>query len=244
MKITLFLIVFIMIFNLLYSTEISFSSNPLYQLNLTFDLYNHGFLDDALERFIELYNNERTPKEYKAEALYMMGEISYEKKDFNNAIIDWNNFKKEYPDHELIETITGKLENIKQAILKEKHSKVSALDIANDYYRHNFNEIAKEKFLSIYHNQDSSADEKAKALYILGQIIFGEGDYSLALEDWELLITKFPDSEYAKQIAKIYSQISDIITFDACCQSISAKWGFLVKCRQRIHHRFFLDAKY
>lgn len=221
MKITLFLIVFIMIFNLLYSTEISLSSNPLYQLNLTFDLYNHGFLDDALERFIELYNNERTPKEYKAEALYMMGEISYEKKDFNNAIIDWNNFKKEYPDHELIETITGKLDNIKQAILKEKHSKVSALDIANDYYRHNFNEIAKEKFLSIYHNPDSSADEKAKALYIVGQIVFGEGDYSLALEDWELLITKFPDSEYAKQIATIYSQISDIITFDSDRNSIT-----------------------
>ncbi len=221
MKIALFIIVFIMIFNLLYSTEISISSNPLYQLNLTFDLYHHGFLDEALERFIGLYNNERTPKEYKAEALYMMGEISYEKKDFNNAIADWNNFKKEYPDHELNDTISGKLENIKQAILKEKHSKVSALDIANDYYRHNFNEIAKEKFLSIYHNPDSSADEKAKALYIVGQIIFEEGDYSLALEDWELLITKFPDSEYAKQIAIIYSQISDIITFDSDRNSIT-----------------------
>ena len=221
MRKALFLIVFIMIFNLIYSTEISISSNSLYQLNLTFDLYNHGFLDGALEHFIAIYNNERTPKEYKAEALYMMGEISYEKKDFDNAFADWSNFKKKYPDHELNDTITGKLENIKQAILQEKHSKVSALDIANDYYRHNFNEIAKEKFLSIYHSPDSSVDEKAKALYIVGQIVFEEGDYSLALEDWELLITKFPDSEYAKQIAKIYSQISDIITFDSDRNSIT-----------------------
>ncbi len=215
MRKILFLIVIIIISNLLYSTEISHRSNLLYNLESAFDLYNHGFLDDALERFIILYNNERTPKEYKAESLYMMGEISYEKKDFNNAIADWNNFKQKYPDHKLNKTILEKLENIKQAILKEKKYEVSALDIANDYYRHDFNEIAKEKFLSIYHNSESSADEKAKALYIVGQIIFEEGNFSLALEDWELLITKFPDSEYAKQIATIYSQVSDIVTFDS-----------------------------
>jgi TolA-binding protein len=190
-------------------------------MDFAIDLYNHGFLDGALEHFIAIYNNERTPKEYKAEALYLMGEISYEKKDFDNAFADWSNFKQKYPDHKLNETIPDKLANIKQARLKEKNYSISALDIANDYYRHDLNLIAKEKFLSIYHDPGSSVDEKAKALYIVGQIIFEEGDYSLALEDWELLITKFPDSEYAKQIAKIYSQISDIVTFDSDRNSIS-----------------------
>ena len=219
-KALLFLII-IIIANLLYSTEITPRSNLLYELNLAFDLYDHGFLDEALEHFIKLYNNDRIPIEYKAEALYMMGEISYEKSNFNIAIADWNNFNKNYPDHELNDTITDKLEKIKQAKINEKKYEVSALDIANDYYRHNFNEIAKEKFLSIYHSTDSSADEKAKALYIIGQIIFEEGDYSLALSDWELLISKFPDSEYAKQIATIYLQISDIVTFDSSKNSIT-----------------------
>ncbi len=221
MKKALFIIVFFMIFNLIYSSEFFYKLNSTDQMDFAIDLFNHGFLDGALEHFIAIYNNERTPKEYKAKALYMMGEISYERKDFANAIADWTNFKNKYPDHKLIETITGKLESIKQAIVKEKKNKVSALEIANDYYRHNLNDIAKEKFLSIYHSPESSDDEKAEALYIVGQIIFEKGDYSLALEDWELLITKFPDSEYAKQIAKIYSQISDIVTFDSGSNSIS-----------------------
>lgn len=221
MRKLLFLIVFIMIFNLIYSSEFFYKLNSTDQMDFAIDLYNHGFLDGALEHFIAIYNNERTPKEYKAEALYLMGEISYEKKDFDNAFADWSNFKQKYPDHKLNETIPDKLANIKQARLKEKNYSISALDIANDYYRHDLNLIAKEKFLSIYHDPGSSVDEKAKALYIVGQIIFEEGDYSLALEDWELLITKFPDSEYAKQIAKIYSQISDIVTFDSSRNSIT-----------------------
>ncbi len=221
MRKALFLIVFFMIFNLIYSSEFFYKLNSTDQMDFAIDLYNHGFLDGALEHFIAIYNNERTPKEYKAEALYLMGEISYEKKDFDNAFADWSNFKQKYPNHKLNETIPDKLENIKQAKLKEKNYSVSALDIANDYYRHDLNLIAKEKFLSIYHDPGSSVDEKAKALYIVGQIIFEEGDYSLALEDWELLITKFPDSEYAKQIAIIYSQISDIVTFDSDRNSIT-----------------------
>lgn len=221
MRKLLFLIVFFMIFNLIYSSEFFYKLNSTDQMDFAIDLYNHGFLDGALEHFIAIYNNERTPKEYKAEALYLMGEISYEKKDFDNAFADWSNFKQKYPDHKLNERIPDKLANIKQARLKEKNYSISALDIANDYYRHDLNLIAKEKFLSIYHDPGSSVDEKAKALYIVGQIIFEEGDYSLALEDWELLITKFPDSEYAKQIAKIYSQISDIVTFDSDRNSIS-----------------------
>jgi len=221
MRKALFLIVFFMIINLMYSSEFFYKLNSTDQMDFAIDLYNHGFLDGALERFIAIYNNERTPKAYKAEALYLMGEISYEKKDFDNAFADWSDFKKKYPDHKLNETIPDKLENIKQAIIKEKNYSVSALDIANDYYRHDLNKMAKEKFLSIYHDPGSSVDEKAKALYIVGQIIFEEGDYSLALEDWELLITKFPDSEYAKQIATIYSQISDIVTFDSSRNSIT-----------------------
>ena len=215
MRKVLFIIAFFVIFNLIYSSEFFYRLNSTDQMDFAIDLYNHGFLDGALERFIAIYNNERTPKEYKAEALYMMGEISYEKKDFDNAFADWSNFSKKYPDHKLNEIIPDKLANIKQARLKEKIYNISALDMANDYYRHDLNKIAKEKFLSIYHDPGSSVDEKAKALYVVGQIIFEEGDYSLALEDWELLITKFPDSDYAKQITKIVSQISDIFAYDS-----------------------------
>ena len=80
MKKVLFLIIFIMIFNLINSIEITSRTSLLYELNLAFDYYDHGFLDEALERFIALYNLERTPMEYKSESLHMMAQISYEKK--------------------------------------------------------------------------------------------------------------------------------------------------------------------
>ncbi len=221
MKKVLFLIIFIMIFNLINSVEITTRTSLLYELNLAFDYYDHGFLDEALERFIALYNLERTPMEYKSESLHMMAQISFEKKKYNIAIHDWNKFKKDYPDHELIDTVNEKLDQVRQEKAKEKKYRVSALDIANDYYRHNFNDLAKEKYLLIYHSADSSDDEKARAIYIVGQIIFEEGDYSLALSDWEILISRYPESEYAKQVATIYSQISDIVTFDSDKNSIT-----------------------
>jgi len=221
MKKVLFLIIFIMTFNLINSIEITTRTNLLYELNLAFDYYDHGFLDKALERFIALYNLERTPKEYKSESLHMMAEISFDKQNYNIAIHDWNKFKKEYPDHQLIDTVNERLEQVKQEKAKEKKYRVSALDIANDYYRHNFNDLAKEKYLLIYHSAESTDDEKARALYIVGQIIFEEGDYSLALSDWEILISRYPESEYAKQVATIYSQISDIVTYDSDKNSIT-----------------------
>lgn len=221
MKKILFLIIIIIAFNLIYSIELSLRSDLFYELNLAFDLYDHGFLDEALERFISLYNLERTPPEYKSESLHMMAEISYEKKNYSIAILDWNTFITNYPDHELIGTVTEKLEKVQQEKAKDRKYKVSALDIANDYYRHNFNDLAKEKYLSIYHSDDSSDDDKAKALYIVGQIVFEEGDYSLALSDWELLISRYPESQYAKQVATIYSQISDIVTYDSDKNSIT-----------------------
>ena len=62
MRKALFLIVFFVIFNLVYSSEFFYKLNSTDQMDFAIDLYNHGFLDGALEHFIAIYNNERTPQ--------------------------------------------------------------------------------------------------------------------------------------------------------------------------------------
>ncbi len=91
---------------------------------------------------------------------------------------------------------------------------MTALDIANDFHRHNFSDRAKEKFLNIYHDPSASDQAKAEALYLLGQVSFEEGDYTVALEDWEILIERFPDSKQTGEIANRLSQFREIITHD------------------------------
>ena len=49
----------------------------------------------------------------------------------------------------------------------------------------------------------------------MGQITFEEGNYTLALDDWEILIEKFPESKHTLEIASRLSQLKDIITQDS-----------------------------
>ena len=213
-KVLILFIVFLSV-NIMYSTEFSPKLNLKYQMELADDLYQHGFHDEALELYIGIHNYKKTPKDTKAEALYLMGQISLKKKQYSMTIEDWYKLKAEYPEHDRARNIDLKIELISKQKNQKEGAKMSPIEVANDYYRHNFNDIAKEKFLDVYHDPEAPVKEKAEALYIVGQIIFEEGDYTLALEDWELLIEKFPNSEPAREVISRLTQIKDIVTYDS-----------------------------
>ncbi len=188
------------------------TDNYKYQLNIAKSFLEHKNLDDAKTYLILAYNNPKAPVKAKAEALYLLGNISFTQGDYKIAIKDWEELINEYPDSEQAKKLVSQLPEIKSSIASGKTKKLTALEIANDFLRHNFSEKAKEKFLDIYHNPKSSKEDKAEALYLLGQISFEQGNYSVALDDWEILIRKYPDSQQTKEIAQKLSQLRDVIT--------------------------------
>ena len=196
----------------IYAVEILPNMNFNYKIQMAADLHNHGFLDKSLELYIEIFDYPKTPDNLKAEALYMMGQISFEKNEFKTAIDDWTLLYNDFPEHKRTEEILKRLDQIRATKTKKEAAKLSAIEIANDFYRHNFTDKAKEKFLDIYHNPLSSDKEKAQALYLVGQITFEEGNYTVAIDDWQILISKFPDSKETKEISKRISQLREIIS--------------------------------
>ena len=196
-------------------------SNYRYQLNVAKDFLKYKNLERAKEYFILAYNNPKSPKDIRSEALYYLGEISYESGDYKLAIKDWDTLINTYEDSKQTKELTERLPEIKESIAKGYTKELSPLEIANDFLKHNFAEKAKEKFLNIYHDPKTTSENKAEALYLLGQISFEQGNYSVALDDWEILIKKFPNSKQTIEIAQRLSQMRDVITQDSDTSVIS-----------------------
>ena len=183
-----------------------------YQMGMAKTFLLHEKNDEAENYLILAYNNPKSPKKIKSEALYLLGKLFFEKGDYEIALKDWDELINDFPESEQAAKLMKELPELKQSIASGKTKKLSALEIANDFLRHNFSEKAKEKFLDIYHNPSSSKADKAQALYLLGQISFEQGNYSVALDDWEILIRKFPNSKQTLEIAQKLSQLRDVIT--------------------------------
>ncbi len=205
------IILLIMIFSvtLLFSQAID---NYKYQLSVAKSFLKHKRNDDAEKYLILAYNNPKAPAKIKAEALYLLGKLSFQQGDYKIAVHDWDILINDFKDTDQAKKLESELPELKESIASGKTKKLTALEIANDFLRHNFSEKAKEKFLDIYHSPKSTNEEKAEALFLLGQISFEQGNYSVALDDWEILIKKFPTSPQTKEIAQKLSQLRDVIT--------------------------------
>jgi TolA-binding protein len=201
---------------LLFVTFALFSQdfNYRYELDIANHYKRYGFSDKAKEHYIKVYHNPKTPAEAKSEALYLLGQTAYEEGEYTLAIEDWEILINDFPESKETKEIDRRLPEIRETVTKVTHDQLTALDIANDFHRHNFSDRAKEKFLNIYHDPSASDQAKAEALYLLGQVSFEEGDYTVALEDWEILIERFPDSKQTGEIANRLSQFREIITHD------------------------------
>jgi tetratricopeptide (TPR) repeat protein len=91
-------------------------------------------------------------------------------------------------------------------------SDVDAQDtgFAKDLYVHNLKSRSLELFVEIFHNPKSPANNKAEALYHMGQISFDDGRYSTALDDWQRLIKDYPTNSKAIEIKGRLSQLKEV----------------------------------
>jgi tetratricopeptide (TPR) repeat protein len=62
------------------------------------DLYVHGLKGRAMETYIGILHTNSVAPEAKAEALYYMGQMSFEEGSFATAMNDWQKLVAEYPD--------------------------------------------------------------------------------------------------------------------------------------------------
>jgi tetratricopeptide (TPR) repeat protein len=86
-----------------------------------------------------------------------------------------------------------------------------SVEVAKDYYQHSLNDRAKDILITVVHGSSAPAN-KAKALYLLGQISFDEGHIKVALLDWQALVDQYPQTTEAKEISARLAQLNEIVT--------------------------------
>jgi tetratricopeptide (TPR) repeat protein len=97
-----------------------------------------------------------------------------------------------------------------------------SVDLAKSYYQHNLNDKAKDILITLFHAPATTPANKAKALYLLGQISFDEGHVQVALTDWQTLIKDYPQSPEAKEISARLAQLNEIVNKSSDARVTSA----------------------
>ena len=77
-------------------------------------------------------------------------------------------------------------------------------------YDHGMIEDAKKELVNVVFG-DSDKDEKAEALFFLGNIAFTEEKIPVALETWERLIEKYPNSKQAVLVKDRASELAEVV---------------------------------
>lgn len=87
-----------------------------------------------------------------------------------------------------------------------------SVELANDYYQHGLNDKAKDILITTLHSPSSLPANKAKSLYLLGQISFDEGRITVAITDWQTLAKAYPQTPEGKEISARLAQLNEIVT--------------------------------
>lgn len=74
---------------------------------------------------------------------------------------------------------------------------------------------AKRELIDLIFEKGSKTDDKAQAYYLLGNIAFGENKIKVALNSWEHLVTKYPNSKEAKLVKERITELSEIVVGEA-----------------------------
>ncbi len=82
------------------------------------------------------------------------------------------------------------------------------IEMAKALNQHGLKDKALEEFIKIYFNNSSIVAVKAEALYYMGDISFKSSNIDIALLDWDELVKKYPDTEFAKMAQENILQIN------------------------------------
>ncbi len=103
-------------------------------LDLAKDYYAHGLKSRAMELFIEICHNPKTIAATKADALYYMGQISFEESNYTAAIDDWTRIVKEHPTSQRATELKDRLTQLREVFARVTDASVSSA-VAQSYLR-------------------------------------------------------------------------------------------------------------
>ena len=91
----------------------------------------------------------------------------------------------------------------------------ASLEKAILFNEHGLTVDAKRELIDLIFEKGSSTDDKAQAYYLLGNIAFGENKIKAALNSWEYLVNKYPNSNEAELVRDRITQLSEIVVGSA-----------------------------
>ncbi len=103
-------------------------------ITLAKDFYAHNLRARALEIFIELLNKPQASAANKAEALYYMGQLSFDEGRYSTALNDWQRLIKNYPTSPKATEIKARLAQLREIFAKVSDESLSSV-IAQSYIR-------------------------------------------------------------------------------------------------------------
>jgi tetratricopeptide (TPR) repeat protein len=103
-------------------------------LDLAKDYYAHGLKPKALEVFIGLYRDTKAAGATKAEALYYMGQISFDEGNYSTAVDDWTRLVKDYPTAKRALELKDRLTQLREVFAKVSDASISSA-VAQSYIR-------------------------------------------------------------------------------------------------------------
>jgi hypothetical protein len=113
-------------------TLIQMSALTAQDVALAKDFYIHGLKSRSLENFIEILHNPKTTPADKAEALYYMGQISFDEKSYATALSDWQSLIKQYPTAPRSIELKDRLNQLKEVFAKSTDAAIDSL-VARSY---------------------------------------------------------------------------------------------------------------
>lgn len=91
------------------------------------------------------------------------------------------------------------------------HTSFASIEKAQLMITHGLTEDAKRVIIDAIFDSKKS-NEKAYGYYLLGKIAFAEKNMSVAIETWGILISQYPNTEFAKSAADLLPQMSDVLS--------------------------------
>ena len=100
--------------------------------DLAIDYYRHDLPEKAKEVFINILHHAQSSSDAKAEALYWLGQISFEEGRYSVAFEDWEELVKEYPQSSRAKEINERLDQLREIITQASDASVSSV-VAKSY---------------------------------------------------------------------------------------------------------------
>lgn len=101
-------------------------------ISIAIDLYEHNLKERAMEEFIMVYNSQSEKPEIRSEALYYMGQITFDQNRFSTAVSDWKKLIEIFPTSDRAMEIKDRLEQLNEVFLNSEDENISS-SIAQSY---------------------------------------------------------------------------------------------------------------